>query len=101
MSDTPESKPTLPETNVNIGSEPMPSDSNKFDAKNWRGTNRSKEKVRGEPWARRIMFTTATLVAIITIAFISIAPLTTWQTTCVTLAIDNYQAGLSHTSQPK
>lgn len=94
MSDTPESKSTLPETNVNIGSETMPSDSNKFDAKNWRGTNRSKEKVGGDPWARRIMFTTATLVAIITIAFISIAPLTTWQTTCVTLAIDNYQAGL-------
>ena len=63
-------------------------------AKNWKRANRSKAKLQDNHWPRRVLFTSATLVAISVFAFITIAPLLTWQTTFVTLAIDNYKFGL-------
>ena len=63
-------------------------------AKNWKRANRSKTRLQDNHWPRRVLFTTATLVAISVFAFITIAPLLTWQTTFVTLAIDNYKFGL-------
>ena len=67
---------------------------NKPRAKNWKRANRSKTRLQDNHWPRRVLFTTATLVAISVFAFITIAPLLTWQTTFVTLAIDNYKFGL-------
>ena len=62
--------------------------------RDWRQTGRPPTESASGLWKQRILITALALTAIGMVGVIAFAPLTSWQTTCVSLALDDYPLGL-------
>lgn len=62
--------------------------------KDWRQKEQRTNSAGSVLWRRRIFATASATVAAFLIGLIAFAPLASWQTTCISLAIDDYPMGL-------
>lgn len=62
--------------------------------KDWRQKNRQSSSRASTRWQQRVILTILAFAAIIFSGVIAFAPLMSWQTTCVALALDQYSLGV-------